>query len=99
MPIDTSNLPDDPALLKAMIATLQAENAKISATLRAHDQLVQQGISSTLKMLAAAEVDSSPPMKSGVVRWMAERSPAGLTQFLRHSLTNAQNARYPQNRV
>lgn len=41
MLIDTSNLPNDPALLKAMIATLQAENAKISATLRAHDQLVQ----------------------------------------------------------
>jgi len=35
------NLPDDPALLKAMITTLQAENAKISATLRVHDQLVQ----------------------------------------------------------
>ena len=35
------NLPDDPALLKALIATLQAENAKISATLRAHDQLIQ----------------------------------------------------------
>lgn len=41
MPVDTENLPDDPALLKAMIATLQAENAKISATLRAHDHLVQ----------------------------------------------------------
>ncbi|MFZ7094511.1 IS66 family transposase [Primorskyibacter sp. 2E233] len=41
MPMDTSDLPDDPALLKAMIATLQAENAKISATLQAHDQLVQ----------------------------------------------------------
>lgn len=37
----TENLSDDPAILKAMIATLQAENAKISATLRAHDQLVQ----------------------------------------------------------
>lgn len=34
-------LPDDPALLKAMIAALQAENAKISAILRAHDQLIQ----------------------------------------------------------
>ncbi|WP_019956986.1 IS66 family transposase, partial [Yoonia vestfoldensis] len=34
-------LPDDPAILKAMIAALQAENAKISATLRVHDQLVQ----------------------------------------------------------
>jgi transposase len=32
---------DDPATLKAMIAALQAENAKISATLRVHDQLVQ----------------------------------------------------------
>ena len=36
-----STLPDDPTLLKAMIAALQAENAKISATLRAHDQLIQ----------------------------------------------------------
>jgi transposase len=34
-------LPDDPALLKALITALQAENAKISATLRAHDQLIQ----------------------------------------------------------
>jgi transposase len=34
-------LPDDPALLKALIVGLQAENAKISATLRAHDQLIQ----------------------------------------------------------
>jgi transposase len=34
-------IPDEPALLKALIATLQAENAKISATLRAHDQLIQ----------------------------------------------------------
>ena len=43
---DTQNLPDDPAVLKAMIAILQAENAKISATLRAADlqngdQLIQ----------------------------------------------------------
>lgn len=28
------NLPDDPALLKAMIAALQAENAQMSATLQ-----------------------------------------------------------------
>lgn len=34
-------LPDDPALLKVLITALQAENAKISATLRAHDQLIQ----------------------------------------------------------
>ncbi len=38
---DATDLPDDPAVLKAMIAALQAENDKISATLRAHDQLVQ----------------------------------------------------------
>ncbi len=37
----SQNLPDDPAFLKAMIAALQAENAKMSATLRAHDQLIQ----------------------------------------------------------
>lgn len=41
MPNIAENLPDDPALLKAMITALQAENAKISATLRVHDQLVQ----------------------------------------------------------
>ena len=41
MSCDAQNLPDDPAALKAMIAALQAENAKISATLRAHDQLIQ----------------------------------------------------------
>ncbi len=34
-------LPDDPAFLKAMIVTLQAQNAKMSATLQAHDQLIQ----------------------------------------------------------
>lgn len=34
-------LPSDPALLKAMIVALRAENAKISATLRVHDQLIQ----------------------------------------------------------
>ena len=38
---DAQDLPDDPAVLKAMIAALQAENARISATLRAHDQLIQ----------------------------------------------------------
>ena len=37
----TEPLPDDPALLKVLIAALQAENAKISATLRVHDQLIQ----------------------------------------------------------
>lgn len=42
------NLPDDPAELRAMIEALQAENARIEAenakmsvTLRVHDQLVQ----------------------------------------------------------
>lgn len=35
------DMPDDPVALKAMIAVLQAENAKMSATLRAHDLLVQ----------------------------------------------------------
>lgn len=38
---DAATLPNDPAVLKAMIAALQAENTKLSATLRAHDQLVQ----------------------------------------------------------
>jgi len=35
----TQNLPDDPAIWKAMNCGLQAKNAKISATLRVHDQL------------------------------------------------------------
>ncbi len=34
------NLPNDPAELRAIIAALQSENAKMSATLRVHDQLV-----------------------------------------------------------
>jgi transposase len=38
---EAAPLPDDPALLKAMIAALQVENAKMSATIRAHDQLIQ----------------------------------------------------------
>ncbi|MCL4252088.1 MAG: IS66 family transposase [Anaerolineae bacterium] len=37
----SQNLPDDPAFLKAMIAALEAQNAKMSATLQAHDQLIQ----------------------------------------------------------
>lgn len=37
----TPILSDDPAVLKAIIASLEAENAKLSATLRAHDLLVQ----------------------------------------------------------
>src|SRR6056297_1930251 len=38
---DAAILPEDPALLKAMIAALQVENARMSATIRAHDQLIQ----------------------------------------------------------
>ena len=38
---DAAILPEDPTLLKAMIAALQAENARMSATIRAHDQLIQ----------------------------------------------------------
>jgi transposase len=38
---DVEILPEDPALLKAMIAALQVENARMSATIRAHDQLIQ----------------------------------------------------------
>ena len=37
----TSNLSNDPVVLKAIIASLEAENAKLSATLRTHDLLVQ----------------------------------------------------------
>ncbi|SNY89892.1 Transposase [Cohaesibacter sp. ES.047] len=35
------NLPNDPAILKAMITALQAENEQMSATLRVHDQMIQ----------------------------------------------------------
>ena len=38
---DADILSDDPAVLKAIIAALQAENARMSATLQAHEQLVQ----------------------------------------------------------
>ena len=38
---DADILSNDPTVLKAMIAALQAENARMSATLRAHDLLVQ----------------------------------------------------------
>lgn len=38
---DPVSLPNDPAVLKAMIAALQVENQKMSASLRAHDLLVQ----------------------------------------------------------
>ena len=41
MSIAAADLPDDPALLKAMIAALQAENARMTVSLRAHDQLIQ----------------------------------------------------------
>jgi hypothetical protein len=41
MSTSAPDLPDDPAVLKAMIAALRAENAQITATLRAHDLLVQ----------------------------------------------------------
>jgi len=37
----TAGQTDDPVVLKAIIASLEAENAKLSATLRAHDLLVQ----------------------------------------------------------
>lgn len=36
-----SDLPEDPALLKALIAQLQAQNKKLTTTLRAHDLVVQ----------------------------------------------------------
>lgn len=35
------DLPEDLALLKAMVARLQAENTKLTTTLRAHDLVVQ----------------------------------------------------------
>ncbi len=41
MSTEALDLPNDPAVLKAMITALQAENDKMSATLRAHDLLVQ----------------------------------------------------------
>jgi transposase len=41
MSADAAILPEDPALLKAMIIALQVENAKITATIRVHGQLIQ----------------------------------------------------------
>ena len=41
MSSDTPILPEDPAVLKAMIAALQAENARMAATIKAHDLLIQ----------------------------------------------------------
>lgn len=41
MSFEPAALPDNPVALKAMIAALQADNARMSATLRAHDQLIQ----------------------------------------------------------
>lgn len=41
MPNADASLSNDPAVLKAMIATLRAENDEMSATLKAHDQLIQ----------------------------------------------------------
>ena len=38
---EASDLPEDPARLKAMITQLQAENAKLTTTVRAHDLIVQ----------------------------------------------------------
>ena len=38
---EASDLPEDPARLKAMITQLQAENAKLTTKLRAHDLIVQ----------------------------------------------------------
>ena len=38
---DADILTDDPTVLKAMIVALQTENARMSATLQAHEQLVQ----------------------------------------------------------
>lgn len=41
MPADLSELPNNPDALKALVAALRAENDKMSATLRAHDLLIQ----------------------------------------------------------
>jgi transposase/uncharacterized protein YukE len=38
---EAAPLPEDPALLKAMIDALRSQNASMSATIRAHDQLIQ----------------------------------------------------------
>jgi len=41
MSSDTPSFPEEPAVRKAMIAALQAEDARKSTTIRAHDQLIQ----------------------------------------------------------
>ncbi len=38
---DAASLSNDAAVLRAIIASLEAENAKLSAKLRAHDLLVR----------------------------------------------------------
>ena len=55
MSTSAPDLPDDPAALKAMIAALQMENQKMSASLRAHDLLVQS-LASAHRQTAKAEV-------------------------------------------
>jgi hypothetical protein len=75
---DASNLPDDPAVLKAMIATLQAENAKISATLRVHDQLVQALRLRIAKLQKLAFGKSSEKIEREIPSWdIALQCPAG----------------------
>jgi len=58
-------LPDDPAVLKAMVAALQAQNAQLSATVRVYDQLIQ---SLQLRIAKAQE--------AGVRQILARRSRA-----------------------
>lgn len=81
-------LPDDPALLKALITALQAENAKLSATMRAHDQLIQTlrlriATRGGLCLRAGLEGRARPSPSGQDPRHPASRWLQGLCQALR----------------
>lgn len=68
MSSDASILSDDPAVLRAIIASLEAENAKLSATLRAHDLLVQTLRARIAKLQKQAFGKSSEKIEREVVQ-------------------------------
>lgn len=75
MSIVMQNLPDDSAILKAMIAALQAENARIGSenvkmavTLRFHDQLAHASISRTASARLRASA-ASPSARRNFCVW------------------------------
>lgn len=81
MPQNAPKLPDDPAVLKAIVASLEAENAKLSTTLRAHDLLVQALRTRIAKLQKQAFGKSSEKI---------EREIKGLTADERHAARQQQ---------